>query len=495
MTSLKIIKPGMHVLVVGLGKSGISAVKFLKKLGVKISVSEGGRATEPDQGIIRWLQGEGDYLEIGGHSSELFTSVDCILVSPGVPLNLPVLDEARLKDIPVVGEMALLADYLKTPLIAVTGTNGKSTVTTLIGDLLRASGKKVFVGGNIGIPLTDYLIGPQDADVVVAEVSSFQLDTAGEFKPNVALLLNLSPDHLDRYDSYDAYVHSKFSIFANQGREDVAIVNADDPEIMNCLNTFGIFKRETGKSNGVTDDLKSRVFTFGKQLKGAATAYSQGKKIILSGLGEVASPDEQYDLATSALSESPNLENAMAAILAVRSMGCPIEAVEKGIATFTPLPHRLELIAEIDGVRYYDDSKATNIGAVQSALAGMERPVVLIAGGRDKDGDFSLLKELAGQKIKTMLLIGEAKEKMAHIFADVTSTEFCDSLPAAVSKAHDIAMPGDAVLLSPGCASFDMFRGFAHRGEVFKEAVLNLKGDRGLEKGNLVCPVQKASAA
>lgn len=495
ITSSKIIKPGMHVLVVGLGKSGKSAIKFLKKIGVKVSVSEGGRATDLGQETVQWLQGEGDYFEMGGHSSELFTSVDCILVSPGVPLNLSVLDEARQKGIPVIGEMALLADYLDTPFVAVTGTNGKSTVTSLIGDLLRAAGKKVFVGGNIGVPLTDYLIGPQDADVVVAEVSSFQLDTAGFFKPNVALLLNISPDHLDRYDSYEAYIDSKFSIFANQCSEDVAILNIDDPVIMSRINEFKKYEKETAGGHGQQSELKSKLFTFGRQQQ-AVGANLQGKRIMLSGIRDASGLDEQYNLATGTLSESPNLENAMAAILAARNLGCSIEDIERGIATFTLLPHRLELIAEIDGVRYYDDSKATNVGAVQSALAGMKGPVVLIAGGRDKGGDLGILKEMISQKVKSLLLIGESKEKMANIFGELTDTKLLDSLPAAVHKARSIAVPGDTVLLSPGCASFDMFTSYAHRGEVFKGAVLGLQGDNNfLSRGDLSCLVEEASAA
>lgn len=494
-TSSKIIKPGMHVLVVGLGKSGISAIKFLKKIGVKISVSEGGRATDLDQETVQWLQGEGDYFEMGGHSSELFTSVDCILVSPGVPLNLSVLDEVREKGIPIIGELALLADYLETPLVAVTGTNGKSTVTSLIGDLLRAAGKKVFVGGNIGIPLTDYLIGPQDADVVVAEVSSFQLDTAGFFRPNVALLLNISPDHLDRYDSYEAYIDSKFSIFVNQSSEDVAILNVDDPVILSRISNFEEYGKETTGGQVQQGEFKSKLFAFGRQQKGLTGAHLQGKRIILSGISGTSDLDEQYNLATSTLNESPNLENAMAAVLAARNLGCSNEDIERGIATFTPLPHRLELIAEIDGIRYYDDSKATNIGAVQSALVGMERPVVLIAGGRDKGGDLEILKEIVSKKVKVLLLIGEAKEKMAQIFSEQTDTELLDSLLAAVQRAKNIAVAGDAVLLSPGCASFDMFTSYAHRGEVFKDAVLEIQGDKNLRKGASSCLIEEASAA
>lgn len=452
----------MHVLVVGLGCSGVSAIKFLQKLGVKISVSEGGRATDLTQQTIQWLQEKGGCIEVGGHSSELFTAVDCILVSPGVPLNLPVFNDARREKIPIIGEMALAADYLKTPMVAITGTNGKSTVTTLIGQLLRASGRKVFVGGNIGVPLTDYLATPQDAEVAVLEVSSFQLDTAAAFRPEVALLLNISPDHLDRYGSYDAYISSKFKIFSNQGVADAAVVNVDDPVVINHLRML---------QDDDPSSVASRLFGFGKQ-QWPAGAFRQEKKIVLFGFDD---GNEYYDLADTLLSESPNLENGMAAILAARLMGAASADIRRGLKSVTLLPHRLVLVAEINGVRYYNDSKATNVGAVQSALAGMMSPVILIAGGRDKNGDFESLIELVGTKVKALLLIGEASTKLASLFSTVTVTEELDGLPAAVNRASELAEPGDVVLLAPGCASFDMFTDYMHRGEVFRKAVLNVQ--------------------
>ncbi|MBU4407939.1 MAG: UDP-N-acetylmuramoylalanine--D-glutamate ligase, partial [Proteobacteria bacterium] len=231
----EILQPGAHVVVVGLGKSGVSAVRFLLTLGVKISVSEGGRQENLEGDLVRWLKEKRVFVETGGHTSELLTSADCILVSPGVPLGIAPLAAARQKGIPVVGELALAKDFLQGTLVAVTGTNGKSTVTTLIGDLLRGSGKKVFVGGNLGTPLAEYLAGPQECEVVVLEVSSFQLDSAGEFRPRVGVLLNITPDHLDRYASYEAYVDSKMSLFKNQQPGDVAVVNGDDPVIAGWL--------------------------------------------------------------------------------------------------------------------------------------------------------------------------------------------------------------------------------------------------------------------
>jgi len=488
MTSPKLIAPGTHVLVVGLGKSGLSAVRFLRGLGIKVSVSEGGRATSLDRGVIQWLQGEGVIFETGGHTSDFFSAADCIVVSPGVPLDLPLLKEARERGVPVVGEMALVAEYLKTPLVAITGTNGKSTVTTLIGDMFTASGKQAFVGGNLGTPLTDYLSGPQDADVVVAEISSFQLDAAGGFRPDVAVLLNISPDHLDRYASYEDYVRSKFLIFGNQSASDAAVINADDQAVMEHLHALPV-------KNGAKSGIASRLFLFGRDRQDGPGAYASGCKVAVSGIARPDGQIEEYDLTGSALSESPNLENTMAAILAARIMGCPQEGIKKAIAGFMPLPHRMALVAEKDGVRYYDDSKATNVGAVLAALNGIAQPVVLIAGGRDKGGDYCILREVVRQKVTVMILLGEAKQKMAEAFQDVTTIEFAESMEQAVQLAINLARSGEAVMLSPACASFDMFNSYSHRGEVFREAVLrglNMTSHGNREGGP---GVKEASAA
>ena len=448
------ISPGDHVLVVGLGKSGLSAVKFLLQIGARVSVSEGGRLDRLGRETRRWLDGERVFVEEGGHSSELFCSVDHILLSPGVPADLPALVNARKHGVAIFGEMALAGQFMKTPMVAVTGTNGKSTVVMLLGELFRAAGKKVFVGGNIGTPLTDYLAGPQDDEIAVLEVSSFQLDGVEAFAPKVGVLLNISPDHLDRYDSFADYADSKFGLFSGQGKDDAAVLNGDDPEIMNRIGQHPV----------------ERLFLFGKDIAGHDGAKVNGNKIEVVGFGEI----ERYDLSATALAGSPNSENGAAAILAARLMGCSGEDIRKGLDSFTPLAHRLTLVAELEGVRYYDDSKATNVGAVYSALQGISGQVVLIAGGRDKGGDYGLLAEMIRRKVTKLLLIGEAKEKMAKAFAGMTEIEKLDTLQDAVARAQQSAMPGDAVLLSPACASFDMFSSYVHRGEVFQEAVKRL---------------------
>ncbi|OGR00280.1 MAG: UDP-N-acetylmuramoylalanine--D-glutamate ligase [Deltaproteobacteria bacterium RIFOXYD12_FULL_55_16] len=467
----EILQPGAHVVVVGLGKSGVSAVRFLLKLGVKISVSEGGRAESLEGDLGCWLAEKGVFVETGGHTAELLTSADCLLVSPGVPLGIAPLVAARQKGIPVIGELALAKDFLKAPVVAVTGTNGKSTVTTLIGDLLRGSGRKAFVGGNIGIPLAEYLAGPQDCEVVVLEVSSFQLDSAGEFRPQVGVLLNITPDHLDRYASYEAYVEAKISLFKNQQPGDVAVLNGDDPAIAGWL--------AGGAERKSPWPVRAEIRQYSSCGRSGVTASVSGTRVRLATQDAPGKMAEEYELAGTPLAQAPNSENAMAAILAVRAMGCSPADIRKSLAAFTPLPHRLALVAEIDGISYYDDSKATNVGAVYSALGGMQQPVVLIAGGRDKGGGYEMLLPLVREKVRGMVLIGEAKEEMAKAFAGLTRIAFAGEMPEAVQLAGTMAQKGDAVLLSPACASFDMFSSYSHRGEVFTQAVSRIKQQEG----------------
>ena len=442
-------------LVVGSGKSGFAALRFLDKLGCRVTLSEKAQESALDGELLEWLKERDVYYETGGHRRETFLDADLIVVSPGVPLEIDELAAARQAGIEIVGELGLGAAYLRIPIVAVTGTNGKTTVTKLIGELLEGAGRKVFVGGNIGTPLMDYLLGEQDAEIAVLEVSSYQLDTAGQFRPDVAVLLNISPDHLDRYASYDDYAAAKMKIFSCQQPEDLAVVNADDQEITARLATAPI---------------AAKILWFGRELAGRPGTVIKEGKIVLHGM---FAHEEKYDLPEELL-KSPNRENAMAAILAARVMACPDEVINKVLGQFQRPPHRLFRVTEINGVSYFDDSKATNVGAVQSALAGMTQPVILIAGGRDKGGDYLYMAESVRARVKKMVLIGEAREKMAQAFEGITSIEMADSLEEAVLKAARSAEEGDAVLLSPACASFDMFKSYADRGERFQRAVLNL---------------------
>ena len=469
---------GKHVLVVGLGKTGQAAARFFLQHNARLSVSESSPRSSIPPDFLAWLEENNIPCETDGHSSAFFTSADLIFVSPGIPLTIEPLVIARSNNIPITGELAVTAQFLQTPVIAVTGTNGKTTVTTLIGDILQAGHKKVFVGGNIGTPLLEYLCGPQDADSVVAEVSSFQLDTGGgenglPFK--TAILLNITPDHMERYTSFASYVESKFKVFAAQGSADYAVLNADDTEIMNRRNLWPLCQK----------------FFFGKQLADYAGASIQGNSIHLKNSSSLTLPDsmhgEVYELASTCFKNPPNLQNAAAAILGARLMGSQQQEIQRVLASFTPLEHRMTLVDEIGGVCYIDDSKATNVGAVNSALESLQQPIILVAGGRDKGGDYSILAEPVRQKVKHMLLIGEAKDTMARAFLAFTSVEKFDSLPEAVLRAASLAVPGDAVLLSPACASFDMFSSYAERGAVFRKTVLGLR--------NNPCGIIKESAA
>jgi UDP-N-acetylmuramoylalanine--D-glutamate ligase len=439
-----------RTLVMGLGKSGLAAVRFLLAQGADVAVSEFKARETVSPEILSFLDEKGVLVEFGGHSPALFTGVDLIIVSPGVPLDLPVLQAAQKANVEIIGELGLTGDYLQTPVVAITGTNGKTTVTTIIAELLRAGNKKVFMGGNIGTPLAEYLLTPQEADVAVLEVSSFQLDTAGDFRPEVGVLLNITPDHLERYDSFAHYAQAKLKIFAHQQQGDKMVVNSDDPEIITRLADF---------------DFAGEPYYFGRSVQGDG-AVSLNKKVVLS----LPSGKESYSC-PSRLTKSPNRENCLAAILAARLMHCLPDGIAAGLAGFQPLPHRLSLVAEIYGVSYINDSKATNEGAVLTALAAIAQPVILIAGGRGKGGGYQLLRPVVAERVKKLLLIGEAQREMADAFAGLVPVEECESLDFAVRRAALLAEKGDVVLLSPACASFDQFSGYEERGRVFEQVI------------------------
>jgi len=475
------IPPGSRILVVGLGKTGKAATRFLVGKGFEVKVSEGGRAEGVDKEFRRWLAEKGVQHEFGGHSSAFFRQADIILVSPGVPLDLPLLKEAEARGAVIIGELALSRGYLAPPVIAVTGTNGKSTVTTLIGELLKRAGFRVFVGGNLGTPLAEYLEGPQDADWVVLEVSSFQLDSCGGFAPRIGVLLNITPDHLDRYPGFAAYAASKWRLFANQGTDDFAIVDGDDQ----VINELAAQQPPAG-----------HLLFFGTapgKKRSFAAWQAREERIAVTLPGENL---EHYDLGGSVFAKEPNRRNAMAAVLAARLAGAAPEAVKEGLKRFAPLAHRCELVGEVNGVRFIDDSKATNIGAVKAALSGMEQEVVLIAGGLDKGGDYALMRPEVADRVKAMVLIGSAKEKMAEAFSDLTEVVLARDMAEAVRTAYAKANPNDVVLLAPACASFDMFESYAHRGRVFRREVGKLAArEKGLSGGGGGCPVVAALVA
>jgi UDP-N-acetylmuramoylalanine--D-glutamate ligase len=444
-----------RILVVGLGKSGLSVVRYLVREGARVTVSDMKKEVDLEPGTVKELRALGVTLETGGHTMDTFLRSERIIVSPGVPLNLAPLAAAKERGIPVTGEMDLATQVMNTPIVAVTGTNGKSTVTAFLGSLLQNAGHQVFVGGNLGTPLIEYAAGSSTADVAVVEVSSFQLDTMEAFSPLVALLLNISPDHLDRYPNYEAYVQSKLKIFKNQGAGDFAILNDDD----DILSSFAPPKDVS-------------VLRYGLKKKDLRQAFAEGKGIRA---GLPGKENHFFDLQKSPLPGKHNVENMMAAALAGLALNVEPPVIQQTMNRFQGLPHRLELSGRIRDVDFYDDSKATNVDAAIRSIASFDRPIVLIAGGRHKGGDYAPLVRVAKGRVKKAFLMGESKQLMAEAFEDKIPYATADDMEDAVTKAFSVAKPHDVVLLAPACSSFDMFTDYAHRGRAFKEAVERLQ--------------------
>lgn len=468
---------GKRVVVVGLARSGVAAAHALLRLGATVTVNDRKEAGEL-RDFITALD-PGVTVVVGGHPAELLDSADIIVVSPGVPTHIGPLRRASGKGVKIIGELELAytisraihsekrTDKGETGILAITGTNGKSTTTMLVYEMLRNSGNSVIVGGNIGAALTGRMFRPEEEmvlpDFIVAEVSSFQLETIDTFRPQAAAILNITPDHLDRYGSMPDYIAAKCGIFLNQTKDDHLILNADDPlteEILKRLQANG------KKAQGLPH---LHYFSRQRQVEGA---YLMGGAVHFN--TPFTTPGFCLDPANFRIKGLHNVENAMTAALLALSVGCSQAAVEKTIIEFPGLEHRLEPVREIGGVRYINDSKGTNTGAVMKSLEGFSEPVILIAGGRDKDGDFSLLAPLVKDGVKALILIGEAADKIARALDGSTLIFREEGLDGAVLKAHALALAGDVVLLSPACASFDMFRDFEHRGRCFKEAVMRL---------------------
>jgi len=448
------------ILIVGLGKSGVAAARFLKKQGALVTVTDMKKAEELTsfEPIVREM---GIRMELGRHSFEIFEKSDFIVLSPGVPHTLLPVKNAKEKGIPVLGETELASRFIREPIVAITGTNGKTTTTTLVGEMLKSSGLKVFVGGNIGNPLIEYVDKGEKADVVVAEVSSFQLDTIASFRPKVALLLNITEDHLDRYKDFDAYAAAKGRIFENQQKEDVSIFNGNDPIIRSMARQFKSkrFPFFTDSCRCDAEMGKGAVITQEK-----ITFYTdENKKKVL-------------DLKNLTLPGKHNIENIAAAGLASLAAGGSLEGIRSALNNFQGLSHRLEYAGTINGVDYFDDSKATNVDAVARALEAFSRPLIVIMGGRDKGGSYDVLKDLVRKHVKKIILMGEAKENIKSVLGPIVPTQVESAMEDAVFSAYQTAVPGDAVLLSPACSSFDMYDGYAQRGEFFCNAIAKLKG-------------------
>ncbi|MGD0282003.1 MAG: UDP-N-acetylmuramoyl-L-alanine--D-glutamate ligase [Dissulfurispiraceae bacterium] len=458
---------GKKVIVVGLARSGVGAANLLHRLGASVTVTDKKKHEELGP-YIEELR-EGIRCELGSHPKELFEAADLVVISPGVPLSIAPLKAAAERGIKIIGELELAwqaAGNGKTAFLAITGTNGKSTTTSLLDAILKKGGYNTLLGGNIGKALTTAMAGAEGQtsgphDFFVAEVSSFQLETVHTFKPHGAAILNITRDHLDRYASMQGYIDAKCRIFLNQDQDDFIVLNADDAATMEIEDRI---ERQFSSGRGPSK------FYFSRKQATAGAYYNNG--VIYFELPGFPS----FSLHTSAIRIKGvhNIENAMAASVMAILSGCGCDAVADALAEFPGLEHRLEFVREIDGIRFINDSKGTNVGAVIKSLESFDGPVILIAGGRDKDGNFSELRPFIRDKVKALVLIGEARDKIRKAIGDSTEIIMEDGLGDAVAKAMELALPGDIVLLSPACASFDMFRDFEHRGRQFKEIVANL---------------------
>jgi len=394
---------------------------------------------------------------IGAHSQEMFDQAATLIPSPGVPLTLPYIQKAVEKGVPLTGELDIFSRYCNIPVIAVTGTNGKTTTTALVGELLQACGFSCFTGGNIGIPLVNALTDKTTVDWIVAEVSSFQLDLAKTFAPKIGLLLNISEDHLDRYPSYKAYRMSKWSLFSRQTKTDTAVINRDIPEFHAGAKT-----------------LPSTRICFSSTHEAQARITEQGIRIYTSNTDGLI-PNEVLTPFTGI----HNRENAAAAALAALAAGGCLDSICQGLARFTPPSHRMAFVRNLDGVSFYNDSKATNVDAVIRALASFDNEILLILGGREKHTNFAPLVSAVKASVKEIMAIGEATDHILDAFETVCRVVPCTSMARAVTAAWQAALPGDIVLLSPACASFDMYKNYEERGEAFTACVTALTSSTG----------------
>ena len=447
---------GQNIVVVGLARSGLAVARFLKAHGARVTVTDQAAAQGLEPFVER-ARALGVRLELGGHREATFASADMIVLSPGVPHTLELLANAKARGIQVIGEIELASCFIDVPIVAVTGTNGKTTTTELLGRMLAASGMQVFVGGNIGNPLIEIADRNADLDIIVAEISSFQLDTIVNFRPHVAVLLNISADHLDRYPSINAYSASKGRVFCNQTGDDIAVCNGIDPLVQQQCYA-----------------VRSRVLNFysrppgnGKPHQGALVTPKQ----IALCVPDLA--EGRVDLEKTRLIGLHNSENIAAACLAALAAGGSLEGIQRALDAFQGLAHRLEQVATIKGVTFINDSKATNVDAVIRALECFEHPVVLIMGGRNKGYDFAPLRPHIQRRVRKLIVIGEAGREILETLgqAPAEGSESAADLANAVGRAFAVARAGETVLLSPACASFDMFGSYAERGETFRRVV------------------------
>ena len=444
-----------RVLVVGLGKSGVASALFLKKRGARVTVSDSKPEAELRDEILLLLD-HGITVETGGHGDRTFRGQDLIVVSPGVPFDAPQLEQARALGEPVIGEVELAAQFLPGPIVAITGANGKTTTTTLAGEIIAAGKFPTLVGGNIGTPAITFADQARPDTWTVLEVSSFQLETIVSFKPRIAVILNITPDHLDRHKTFENYVSAKARIFENQHPEDFVILNADDPATAELASRT-----------------RAQLFWFSRKQEVEKGAFVRGGNIFFrSGKSE----REIMPVSEIPLKGAHNLENVLTGVSIGALVGCQPAEIRDAVKNFKAVEHRLEFVAQIAGVDYYNDSKATNVDATIKALESFQANIHLILGGKDKGSDYSLLNDLLRERVKRVYTIGAAAAKIESQIAGASEIVPSQTLENAVRRASESARPGDIVLLAPACASFDQFENYEHRGRVFKEVVKTLAG-------------------
>ncbi len=452
---------GKKVLVVGLGKSGLAAALFLRHQGAQVTVSDV-RSAEALAKDIPALLDEGIMVEAGGHGLLTFRRQDLIVVSPGVPLETPELVQARNFGRPIIGELELAARFLKGKTLAITGSNGKTTTTSLVGEILEEAGLPTLVGGNIGVPVVALINESTDETWSVLEVSSFQLESTEQFHPQIAVILNITPDHLDRHGTFENYARAKERIFAAQTPDDFLVLNAD--------NT---------RAAAAAPRSLSRVFWFSLDRSVPQGAWVEAGQVVFR-LSKDTLPETILPLHKIPLKGEHNVENVLAAVCAARLAGAPPAAIRRAIEKFKAVEHRLEYVTTLNGVEYFNDSKATNVDATAKAIAAFSTGIHLILGGKDKNSDYTQLAPLLRERVRAIYTIGSAAAKIESQLRGVVSLRSCETLDKAVTAAATAAHPGEVVLLAPACSSFDQFESYEHRGRVFKQLVNEWRGLSGL---------------
>jgi len=448
---------GKKVLVVGLGKSGLAAALFLRHRGAQVTVSDV-RSAEALAKDIPALLDEGIMVEAGGHGLLTFRRQDLIVVSPGVPLNTPELLQVKSFGLPVIGELELAARFIKGRILAITGSNGKTTTTALLGEILKEADFPTLVGGNIGVPVISLIEQSTDETWSVLEVSSFQLESTDQFHPNIAVILNITPDHLDRHGSFENYARAKERIFAAQDEDDFVVLNADNERAAEAATRS-----------------RAKVCWFSVEHSVSRGAWLEGGHLVYRRAPDMPAEDVML-LSGIPLKGTHNVENVLAAVCAARLAGASAEAIRSAIEKFQAVEHRLEFVARVNGVDFYNDSKATNVDATAKAVAAFDSGVHLILGGKDKGSDYLQLAALLRARVRAVYTIGSAAAKIESQLRGVVSIHSCQTLDNAVSAAVSAARPGEVVLLAPACSSFDQFESYEHRGRVFKQLVAERRG-------------------